>query len=339
MRPSTWADQLVGELSKEVRADLAADPASAMRRHFGLIVRESSTLSQRGDGGWCDGMSFRRQNEVLYAPSPFSKRKYFTMLHELAHKLTDDEEDEEILDWLGELKNERQVVEQVCDFIAGRLLVPDWVLEEVLEGKRPTGQALARLYLNPNLNASREASAVALSRRLGCPGFIAVIRDGTVTFTSRLGEPTPVPSRNVPLPTSHPLRSMQHGEIQAIESWWPDFAGIRHRYYQHAKCVGHWTYAAFAENDLWGVARLHLPAEEKRVTRSRPVDFECPHCGLKRRTRTFWCNTCHSPICPQCEYCQICDQKAKKKRGICNSCTQSVLIHLLDTDGYCPACQ
>lgn len=123
---------------------LAADPARAMADYFGLTVRESSTLSQRGDGGWCDGMSFRRHNEVLYAPSPFSKRKYFTMLHELGHKLTDDEEDEEILDGLGEIDNEHEVVEQVCDLVAGRLLVPDSTINEVLDGFRPTGEALAR---------------------------------------------------------------------------------------------------------------------------------------------------------------------------------------------------
>jgi hypothetical protein len=337
VRPTTWADRLVEELDEDVRAELAADPAKAMRDYFGLTVRESETLSQRGDGGWCDGMSFRHHNEVLYAPSPFSKRKYFTMLHELGHKLADDEEDGEILDWLGELKNEREVIEQVCDLVAGRLLVLDSTLDEVLGGERPTGKALARLHCESN--ASREACAVALSRRLGCPGFITVIRDDIVTFTSRLGEPKPAPWRDVPLPTGHPLRSMGDGAIQTMESWWPDFAGTRHRYYQHALCAEPWTYAVFAENDLWGVVRLHLPREEKRTAPGEPVDFECPNCGLKRRTRTFRCNSCGGPTCPQCEYCRRCDQEARRKRGTCKGCTQSVLIHLLDTNGYCPNCR
>ena len=146
---------------------------------------------------------------VLYVPSPFSKRKYFTMLHELGHKLTDDEEDESIVDWLGELKNEREVIERVCDLVAGRLLVPNSTLDDVLGGERPTGQALARLH--DGSNASREACAVALSRRLGCPGFVTVIRDDIVTFTSRVGEPKPAPWRDVPLPAVHPLRSIGEG--------------------------------------------------------------------------------------------------------------------------------
>lgn len=131
---------------------------------------------------------------------------------ELGHKLTDDEGDEEILDWLGEIDNEREVVEQVCDLVAGRLLVPDSTINELLDGFRPTGEALARLYRASN--ASREACAVALSRRLGCPGFITVIRDDIVTFTSRLGEPRPAPWRDVPLPTGHPL-----GRKRAAGSW------------------------------------------------------------------------------------------------------------------------
>ncbi len=337
MRPATWAERLFKELDEEIRTELAADPAGAMRDYFGLTVRESNTLSQRGDGGWCDGMSFRRYNEVLYAPSPFSKRRYFTMLHELGHKLTDDEDDEEVLDWLGELKNEREVVERVCDLIAGRLLVPDSVLDKVLGTERPTGEALARLHRDTN--ASREACAVALSRRLGCRGFITVIRGDVITFTSRVDEPKPAPWRDVPLPTGHPLRSMGDGEIRAVESWWPDFAGDRHRYYQHALCTEPWSYAVFAENDLWNVARLHLPHEDEVTSQRDRVDFTCSNCGLKRRTRTFRCNSCGGPACPQCEHCRHCDQEATLKRGLCKHCTQSVLAHLLDASGYCPDCR
>jgi hypothetical protein len=143
----------------------------------------------------------------------------------------------------------------------------------------------------------------------------------------------------VPLPTGHPLRSMRGGEIQAIESWWPDLAGTHHRYYQHAFCATPWTYSVFAENDLWDVARLHLPQEERPTASGDRVDFECPSCGLKRRTKTFRCNSCGGPACPACEYCRPCDQKVNLKRGICKDCTRSVLIHLLNAEGYCPDCQ
>lgn len=337
MRPTTWADRLVEALDEELRLELAADPPGAMRDYFGLSVRESNTLSQRGDGGWCDGLSFRRHNEVLYAPTPYSKRKYFTMLHELGHKLADDEDDDETLDWLGALDNERSVVERVCDLVAGRLLVPDRVLDKVLAGTRPTGQTLALLY--GDTNASREACAVALSRRLGCPGFITVIRDDVITFTARVGDPRPAPWRDVPLPASHPLRSMGDGEVQAIECWWPDFAGQRHRFYQHALCTEPWTYAVFSESDVWGVAQLHLPEAETARARGDTIDFECKSCGLKRRTRTFKCNTCGGRACPNCEYCTNCDPKAALKRGRCGICTQTVLIHLLNADGRCPDCQ
>lgn len=60
MRPTTWADRLVEGLDRDVRTELAADPATAMGNYFGLTVRQSEALSQRGEGGWCDGLSFRR---------------------------------------------------------------------------------------------------------------------------------------------------------------------------------------------------------------------------------------------------------------------------------------
>lgn len=337
MTPSSWADRLVEGIDRKVREQLAVDPARAMYEHFGLTVQPSNTLSQRGSGGWCDGLSFRRHNEVLYAPSPFSKRMYFTLLHELGHKLTDEEADPQILDWLGELPDERRVVEQVCDLVAGRLLVPDGTIVGVLEGGRPTGLALAQLH--KITNASREACAVALARHLGCPGFIAVIRDDTVTFTARTGDPQPAPWRDVPVPSSHPLRSLQHDAIQAMESWWPDFSGKRHRYYQQAFREGPWAYAVFAENDLWSVARLHLPGEERRPQDRDRVDFKCTNCGLARRTRTFVCNRCGGPACPECEYCQACDPTDNLPRAMCKRCFITVLSHLLDSEGRCPDCQ
>lgn len=337
MTPNIWADSLVARIDEDVRVQLAADPASAMSLHFGLTVSESTTLSKRGNGGWCDGLSFRRHNQVLYAPSPYSKRKYFTMLHEFGHVLTDDEDDENVLDWLGELDNERELIERVCDLVAGRLLVPDRLVDEVLDEGRPIGESLRRLHTSSN--ASREACAVALSRRLGCPGFVSVIKDDVVTFTARLGEPIPAPWKDVQVPRGHPLRTMTDGDIQARESWWPDYAGSRHHYYQHALRVGSWTYAVFAKNDLWGLARFHAPRQEERAAYGDRVDFQCANCGLKRRTRTFRCSSCGSRACPQCEYCSTCDPKANLRRRMCKTCTQTVLPHLLDENGNCPNCR
>lgn len=337
MTPTAWTDRIVSRMSQEVRDALAANPAQAMRDHFGLSVRPSNTLGQRGEGGWCDGLSFRRHGEVLYAPSPYSKRVYFTLLHEVGHKLTDDEAEREILDWLGDLPDERGVVEHVCDLIAGRLLVPETAITQALEDQRPTGIALARLH--EITNASREACAVALVRHVGCPGFICVIRDETITFTARIGDPQPAPWRNTPVPTGHPIRALADGNTRESESWWPDAAGRRRRYYEHAFRTGPWTYAVFAENDLWSVAKLHLPEEERRRSPTDRIDFKCMNCGLARRTRTFVCNGCGGPACPQCEYCQVCDQRERAQRSSCERCFVSVLPHLLDSQGYCPDCQ
>lgn len=338
MTPTAWADLIVSRIPEEVTEALAADPAQAMRDHFELSVRASNTLGHRGEGGWCDGLSFRRHREVLYAPSPYSKRMYFTLLHEVGHKLTDDEEDPEVLDWLGELPDERRVVEQVCDLVAGRLLVPEAAAVEALQGERPTGAALARLH--EITNASREACAVALAPRIGCPGFVTVIRDERITFTARLADPQSAPWRDVPLPTGHPLRSLADGSSQQLESWWPDSTGRRRRYYQHAYRNGPWTYAVFAQNDLWSVAKLHLPVDEERPRSSADrIDFKCTNCGLACRTRTFKCNRCGGPACPECEHCRVCDQKELLPRAACKHCFASVLPHLLDSQGFCPDCQ
>ena len=63
------ARQALAGVSDEVRRDLAHDLADAVRAHFSLTVRQAETFGERGDGGWCDGVSIIDSGVILYRPT------------------------------------------------------------------------------------------------------------------------------------------------------------------------------------------------------------------------------------------------------------------------------
>jgi uncharacterized protein DUF955 len=333
--PQRWADRLVSSLDPATLEWLYRDPKDATVNCFRLSLREATALGERrGAGGWCDGLSFTEEGEVLYAPTPFSRRDNFTIAHEIGHHLTDADEDDDLWDWLGDLPERGAFIERTCDAIASQLLLPRDRVRALLGKRRPSGGVLHELFASSE--ASREACAIAVAERIGCDGFtlLAKADTSTVTFASRFGETRLAPWRGDPLPTSHPLHNLRPTQTQARESWWPDSRNQRHRYYQHAfRDDNNWIYAIFAVNDLWNVARLHLPRAEPERLRLFQVNCSCSYRGT---TTDFPCPVCRKPPCPRCG-CD-CDRKAKLPTGQCLHCFKTVRSHLI-IDGLCDGCR
>ncbi|MBF6558267.1 MAG: hypothetical protein IVW52_19370 [Acidimicrobiales bacterium] len=91
--PRRWADRLVGALDAGVCVDIATDPRGATEEHLGLRVVEQGTLGERGNGGWCDGLSILDEGVIFFAPTVNSKRANFTLCHEVAHYLVEEHTD------------------------------------------------------------------------------------------------------------------------------------------------------------------------------------------------------------------------------------------------------
>ncbi len=333
--PERWAERLVASLDPATRELLGRDPKEAPGKCFGLTLHEATTLGQRrGAGGWCDGMSFTEEGVVLYAPTPWSRRENFTIAHEIGHHLTDADEDDDLWDWLGDHPERGTFIEQTCNAVASRLLLPrDWI-SAALTDRRPSGSVLHELFTTSE--ASREACAVAVAERIGCDGFVLLAKAETanVTFASRYGETRPSPWRDDLLPILHPLRNLQPTETQVRESWWPNSRNERRLYYQHAfRDDNNWIYAVFSENDLWNASRLHLPQPEQPPLRRFQLSCSC---GQRGTTTDFPCPVCRKAPCPNCG-CD-CDRKAKLPAGQCQNCFKTVRSHLI-VDGLCDECR
>ena len=335
MNAEDAADRLIARIPIAIRAALANDPKGVMERHYGLRIQPTRTPPRRGQGGLCDGMSIRSQQLVLYVPTPNSRRQNFTLLHELGHLLF--ESDEDLLVWAADREHPSRTVEDVCDRVAASLLLPLAVLDQVLGGHRPTASHLVTLY--ERSQASREVCAIALSRRLGCEGFVAIVdrTESRVSFAARTADTRPYAWRGDLVPVGQPLRTIGLNSAMRREAWWAFPNGDKRAFYLDAISDDKRVYAILAEADLWGIASLHVrDPGERRSSGGFSAPVLCTLCGFEGVTSRFPCPDCHKPYCPKCGKCE-CYRRAQHE-GVCRACREKVPIRRL-VNGVCNDCR
>lgn len=158
-------DAALATLSPQVRSQFFTDPASTLRDAVGLKVEQASHLTERrNDGGACDGLSFLKDDVILYAPTPYSRRENFTLAHELGHWLVERTPD--VFDWLVDQPDPGKALETVCDAIAQRLLLAGDTIDAVLQGTsvRPTPS------WNSTITATPASPYAPSPWPRGCPG-------------------------------------------------------------------------------------------------------------------------------------------------------------------------
>lgn len=332
MTRTRHVERIVRMLPPAVREALRRAPLTAMTG-IGLTVRSVPTLtSSRGAGGMCDGMSFFEHGTVLYAPTD-SRRENFTLLHEYAHLLVDN--DDEALIWLADQDEPELELERLCDHIAAALLIPDHMLDQIIGEGPVTGQHLIDLYRGTE--ASQIVCAIALSRRLGCTGAIMLTDRVTqkVVHASLVGQPSVYPSKNQAVPSSHPLLRISSGEQVRSESFWTTPWGARYPYYLDAAATEKRTYSVLADLDLWGIAQLHLPSAEAEADTRPRADVTCA-CGFKGTVTGWPCPDCNKPFCLRCNSCD-CERRAARTER-CRKCFLNIpRIDLVG--GICSGCR
>lgn len=332
MTVTRWATHIVHMLDSAVRDHLAQQPAAAITRHFQLTVMASASLAERGDRGWCDGISITQGGIIIYRATA-SRREGFTLLHELAHHLI--ELDEDCLSWLADQPDPQHVIEQICDHVAAQLLVPAAAVDSALDGGPPSASALLRLF--EATNASRSACAVALARKLPCDGFVLLVEEGSeeVFFGARTRETRPYGWRGDRIPADHPL-ARDFPPDRAL-TWWPRPAGnVRREYFMSADTFEGWVVAVFAENNLWGVPGFHLP-QVVEEDKGNDAPISCRRCGFNGRSRMWPCRECSVPECPRCRQCD-CARRAEQEVMCRGECFTRYRAHLL-VDGLCEGCR
>jgi IrrE N-terminal-like domain len=324
--------RILAGLTVEQLDDCREDIRYALEAHWSLAIVAAESMTSRGQGGWCDGMSITSAGVVLYRPTG-NRRENFTLAHELGHLLVDN--DDACMSWLADQPDPLRTREQVCDGIAAHILIPDTIVDAVLEGEPPNAASIERLHVSTS--ASWPACVNALADRLPCDGFIAIVDnfDATIYYASRTRSTHPYAWARDSVPAGHMLRKSLRP--QKAVSWWPRFnVNERRRYYINIGEAGQFTHAVFAADDLWGIEALHIPQPDQD-DRRYDGSISCVSCGYSGRTVLYPCSICRTDTCQQCGEC-ACDRRARTKTERCTHCTVSFLPHLI-VDGLCPSCR
>lgn len=337
MNLEPWIDRAVRTLDAAIRAEFAEAPEQTLQSRLGLRVQAMDDLLQeRGDGGFCDGMSYLSDGVVLYAPTPNSRRQNFTMAHELGHWIV--ERDEGFFNWIADQDKAAILLESVCDRIAQRLLLPEPLVTQVLDGAPVRARHVAELF--DASNASWPACAIALSRRLRGLAAIALVDrdDGLVNHASVQpdpdeGWPAIFPWRGQVLDPAHALMSLAPGKTLTRRVSWRAPWGSEAEFFVDAFADDRRVVAVLVAHDVWGV-------EPGRVLEPRDYDTrpmgKITCCGQERLVRGYPCAKCGQQFCPVCKKCQ-CDRNAESEV----LCTECFLLKsaTLVVNGICDECR
>ena len=330
-------ERAVKILDPVVQEQFVLDPLDALTTGMQLTVRAVDSLSsRRGDGGFCDGMSFLEDGLILYAPTPNSRRQNFTLAHELGHWVV--EQDQGLFDWIADQSDPPALLETVCDQIAQRFLLPEALVTEVV------GEDLVRAHdvqnLFDNSQASYQACAIAIAQHVRGLGAVVLIDrfDGQVHHASIQpdpddGWPEVYPWRGQVLPEAHGLREFNPGSTFTRRITWRDSWGRTADFYADAIADDRRIIAVLAGYDIWKVDPGYMIQPREFDTRPLLTIF-C--CGQSRSFRGYPCPTCGKGFCPVCKNCQ-CDRAAKTEET-CTGCFMIFQRHLL-VDGLCEGCR
>lgn len=300
-RYAALARQLAAMLGDRERAALAAAPRTFLEgcgiRVTPLSIVPSSELCA------CDGVFFPHPTpNVAYAPTPGSRREFFSLVHEFGHFLV--RRNDEVLSALHDLDDDagRVAEERVCHAFAGQILVPDQVVSRVLDGRNPEARHLRQLVAGSS--GSLEACAVRLAEHLPAAGYV-VIADAAqrcILFAS----PSPAApyrwGRQTRLPEQHPLwRAAATGRFrgQGQVVW---ASGARMNLWLDAVADRGLVHAIFSQTRYWGGAGLSILDEAPTTARPIAISGTCRHCG-----EATWgyaaCPDCGDVRCRSCGPC------------------------------------
>lgn len=312
-------DRCVEQLDADIRQEFMLEPERTLTNRLGLTVRPVDALaSSRGDGGFCDGMSYLEDGIILYAPTPNSRRQNFTLAHELGHWLVD--QDVRLFDWIADQAEPDVVLESVCDQIAQRLLLPDDVIDSVLGAEVVRARHVQALF--DRSQASYQACAIAVSRRIRGLGAVVLIgkHDGVVQHASIRpdpddGWPEVYPWRGQVLPEINGLRTLTSGGSFTRRITWRDSWDRTSDYYADVVADERKSIVVLAGQDVWCVEPSYV--SPPREFDQRPM-MRVHCCGREQTFRGYPCPTCREGFCPDCGDCRC--TRGSKTEVMCTRC-------------------
>jgi hypothetical protein len=180
------ADRILSTVDPQVRAGLAADPFAALESiGFQMRLRPEPAIPE--GCSVAASIDYGPPARITVVAAASNGRQHFSALHEFGHSAI--RLDTGIHDlFFEEPDGGIQLEEDVCDAIAGTLLIPAEHVDAHFGGTGPTARTVLDLVA-ATPNASREACCVRAAERLEGPGHVMVLKDGVAIFTASHSTP------------------------------------------------------------------------------------------------------------------------------------------------------
>lgn len=312
-------------------ADLAADPCRALEAwaevDFRLVPEPATTTGMDagpdGNGACSVAGAYLESSDtggsgastglpiVQVAQSASPGRRSFTALHELGHHL--QRTDINLAAVLWEQQSLDMFEDLACDAFAADMLLPDRVVDSVIDAKGPTATDVVTLYRRAG--ASRSAVCVRASQRLPAPGHVVLLNDdGSVFFASAAGMP-PLRKGRDQSRVEVIARGMRAGSSRGRgRFYYRDGILGDELFMQTADMGGYLVVVAVTDHAPW--EKFALPS---RDVGPRGSSYECadPACGATYVSFEPRCPRCNVAPCTECGRCACTSAVTEKP---CTSC-------------------
>lgn len=325
-RAADKASILFEGLGEELLLRLAADPFTTIETGFGLTVELTDDVPEEPSS--VAGHYYPQDNRIVVERALSPARTRFTAIHELGHYLIRGHDDVAL-----ELKGPPRrwaLEEAICDSFAGRVLIPDELVEEVIPGTGPTASDVVELW-RAAVTASRAAAAVRAAEKLGAPGHVMIATtDGIAQFTATRGIDYIV----APGSQQHHgvvRRAGRLGHAQGDDHVTYRTGTASEEFHVDAVRVDDYVFAVFTKGRASWV-RLHVLQDRQ----FGPEEAVCPDCDHNFEA---WSKhpDCGEPLCPACGRCG-CHRRRLTQEEMCSNCFKLVAVRLL-VNGLCDDCR
>lgn len=284
--------------------NVVEDPASAIPVAFppARVVALAPGSALASDACSCDGhyddQIVAGVPHLLYSNDRSPRRARFTLLHELGHFVVRHLEPA-LLDLIDEAAgasgNPDTLEERACHAFAGRLLVPDAELDELIADGRPKPDHVIALYMRRR--ASWEAAAIRFAERLSGPSAIVIVRNrGSIGFCASSPGLTSWWPRGSALDPSGPLmRATERPARAQPDTFRYDLPGATKLWCDVRQAWPGLGVAVMGDRPSGGQLNL-LPATDDEWGR-----LYCLRCGELREGE--WCFECRGARCDECGAC------------------------------------
>jgi hypothetical protein len=330
---SDWARdharRLLAEFDEDTRRDLAEAPLVALER-LGYVVQLRPESGITGDCTVSGSYKPGPPPTITIVESASRGRQYFTGLHELGHRLV--AADDPLQDAFAEHPDkDRKLEEDVCDAVAGELLLPDEIVDRHIGDRGPTAASVVSLFRDHQ--ASREATCVRASQRIGGSGHVMLLRDGVARFTATANSPYRVRRGTPQLGGDHPVARATAGSSGRGEGPVRYASGAQSDpFFVDAATDGTYVFAVFVDSKpAWGegltMAAGATVDEWGRHVVDSTVEASCPHCEVDFQAMGAPCPTCKGYYHRGRDGCEQCScgtsasaQSSQIKRQTCGEC-------------------